>query len=190
MVGASVNPAPARRLTLRDLPPREKGSCRYCGGPVPKGRRSWCSQQCVEEYLIRADTGRARALVFQRDRGVCAFCGLEAGRLDALVEHERRRIRDYVHRNRLHRLFTEPGYALGDASIFARSGGILIFGQRVPFRSASYWEADHVVPVAEGGGACGLDNLRTLCWRCHPKETGKLRRRLNQAANPQRSLLP
>ncbi|HUW14746.1 MAG TPA: HNH endonuclease signature motif containing protein [Anaerolineae bacterium] len=42
----------------------------------------------------------------------------------------------------------------------------------------SSWHADHIVPVVDGGGACGLDNLRTLCWRCHRSETRKLRRRL------------
>ena len=28
---------------------------------------------------------------------------------------------------------------------------------------ADFWQADHKVAVAEGGGGCGLDNLRTLC---------------------------
>ena len=31
------------------------------------------------------------------------------------------------------------------------------------------WDADHILPVAEGGGECGLENLRTLCLRCHTK---------------------
>ena len=29
------------------------------------------------------------------------------------------------------------------------------------------WEADHIVPVADGGGECGLENYRLLCRRCH-----------------------
>lgn len=29
------------------------------------------------------------------------------------------------------------------------------------------WDADHILPVSEGGGECGLDNLRTLCVKCH-----------------------
>jgi 5-methylcytosine-specific restriction endonuclease McrA len=36
------------------------------------------------------------------------------------------------------------------------------------------WEADHIRPVVEGGGACGLENLRTLCVRCHKVETARL----------------
>jgi 5-methylcytosine-specific restriction endonuclease McrA len=29
------------------------------------------------------------------------------------------------------------------------------------------WEADHIVPVADGGGECGLENYRLLCRPCH-----------------------
>lgn len=46
--------------------------------------------------------------------------------------------------------------------------------------STHLWEADHIVPVSEGGGLCGLDGYRTLCKPCHGKETGKLRKRLNE----------
>ena len=33
------------------------------------------------------------------------------------------------------------------------------------------WEADHIVPVADGGGECGLDNYRLLCRPCHLRVT-------------------
>jgi 5-methylcytosine-specific restriction endonuclease McrA len=39
------------------------------------------------------------------------------------------------------------------------------------------WDADHVVPVVEGGGESTLENYRTLCCRCHGEETAKLRKR-------------
>lgn len=45
-------------------------------------------------------------------------------------------------------------------------------------RRTSWWEADHIVPVAEGGGQCGPENYRTLCCRCHAEETQNLRARL------------
>jgi len=35
--------------------------------------------------------------------------------------------------------------------------------------------------VAEGGGACGLDNLRTLCTPCHRAQTAALRKRLRHS---------
>jgi hypothetical protein len=34
--------------------------------------------------------------------------------------------------------------------------------------------------VAEGGGECDLENIRTLCLRCHRTATLELRERLRQ----------
>ena len=28
-------------------------------------------------------------------------------------------------------------------------------------------QVHHIIPVAEGGGACGLDNYELLCIQCH-----------------------
>lgn len=74
-------PTPARRLAC---PPRRPGRgpngrafCRWCGTEVPKGRQTWCSDQCVTDYRVRSDPGFARAQVLKRDRGVCAECGLD-----------------------------------------------------------------------------------------------------------------
>ena len=41
----------------------------------------------------------------------------------------------------------------------------------------SLWDADHIVPVVEGGGECDLSNMRTLCIRCHRQVTVELLRR-------------
>lgn len=40
------------------------------------------------------------------------------------------------------------------------------------------WDADHIIPVVEGGGECDLSNMRTLCLNCHRQATAELRRRL------------
>jgi len=46
------------------------------------------------------------------------------------------------------------------------------------------WEADHIVPVADGGGECGLENYRLLCRTCHVSVTLAWRaRRTSAAAN-------
>ncbi len=42
----------------------------------------------------------------------------------------------------------------------------------------SLWDADHILPVAEGGGQCDLANMRTLCLKCHREATAALRKRL------------
>ena len=44
------------------------------------------------------------------------------------------------------------------------------------------WEADHIVPVADGGGECGLDNYRLLCRRCHVAVTSAWRAQRATAA--------
>lgn len=38
----------------------------------------------------------------------------------------------------------------------------------------SDWEADHIVPVVEGGDS-NLENIRTLCIPCHRAATAALR---------------
>jgi len=43
------------------------------------------------------------------------------------------------------------------------------------------WHADHVVPVVEGGGECGLEGMRTLCVPCHKDETAALAKRRAEA---------
>jgi 5-methylcytosine-specific restriction endonuclease McrA len=45
-------------------------------------------------------------------------------------------------------------------------------------KEGNFWQVDHIIAVSEGGGGCGLENLRTLCVPCHDKETEDLRRRL------------
>jgi len=45
---------------------------------------------------------------------------------------------------------------------------------------SGYWEADHAVPIVEGG-ALALSNLRTLCIACHRAETAALRARMSKA---------
>ena len=44
------------------------------------------------------------------------------------------------------------------------------------------WEADHILPVFRGGGACGLDNFQTLCPSCH-KEKSRLLDRVPNSNN-------
>jgi hypothetical protein len=47
------------------------------------------------------------------------------------------------------------------------------------------WEADHIVPVADGGGECGLDNYRLLCRACHLRITLAWRAERRGAGDPQ-----
>lgn len=49
------------------------------------------------------------------------------------------------------------------------------------------WQADHIVPVVEGGGEFGIENYRTLCTGCHRKVTAELLARLSWM-NPPKGL--
>ena len=129
--------------------PNGRGLCRRCGTEVPKGRRTFCCDDCVDSWRLRTDPGYLRDRVYERDRGVCSRCGLDTvefyRRFRALPAKERRRLR---RRLDLHEART------------------------------SFWDADHALAVAEGGGECDLDNMRTLCLWCHGDATAALRRRI------------
>ena len=92
--------------------PNGRSLCRWCNLEVPKGRLTFCSDWCVEEWRLRTDPGYLREKVLQRDRGICAACGVDC-------------------------------------------------------MATWLWDADHILPVIEGGGECDLANLRTLCLKCH-----------------------
>ena len=44
-----------------------------------------------------------------------------------------------------------------------------------------FWQANHILPVSEGGGEADLTNLRTLRTLCYQKETRRLQNRLKCA---------
>lgn len=133
------------------LPKGENGRClcRWCNLEVPPGRVTFCSEWCVEEWKLRSNPSHLRERVFERDRGVCAIC-----RMDCLAEF--RRIRKLRGRARLK---AAAEWAVG--------------GRK------TLWDADHILPVAEGGGECDLSNMRTLCLKCHRAHTARLRERLH-----------
>jgi 5-methylcytosine-specific restriction enzyme A len=135
--------------------PAGRALCRWCRIEVPVGRRTFCSAACVHEWKLRTDPGYLREKVFERDRGVCAKCGADTTRLRG----DARKL-DYAARRRF---FLEWGFRDGSRK--------------------SLWDADHILPVAEGGGQCDLANMRTLCLRCHREATAALRLRLKRAVS-------
>ncbi len=142
------------RVDRQELPkgPGGRNLCRWCSLEVPKGRSTFCSEWCVHEWRLRTDPGYLRERVFERDRGLCAQCGL-----DTKVEWRRiRRLRWPARR-----------LALAAWGLQGRS-------------RASLWDADHIVPVVEGGGECDLSNIRTLCLKCHRQVTAELRQRIER----------
>ena len=147
---------PGGWVDRRSLPkgPNGRALCRWCNLEVPKGRVTFCSDWCVEEWRLRSDPGYLREKVFERDRGICAACGIDC--TDAW-----RSLRRLRGPSRL-RVWREWGVRPGSRK--------------------SLWDADHIVPVVEGGGECDLENIRTLCLKCHRSATSDLRKRRSAAS--------
>jgi 5-methylcytosine-specific restriction protein A len=183
-----VTRSPGRSL-LRGY---KHGTCRYCGEPAKPPRRYWCSQTCVDAYLVRASQKGAREAVARRDHGVCAQCGRDCASLSEAVARVVRRInrgangywRDtaagasYEAWQATKAWRIRVAHALSDAARLSGWGPLLSPSRR----PLATWEADHIVPVVEGGGGTGLDNLRTLCRPCHRAATAELRRRRRKVA--------
>lgn len=146
--------------------PNGRGLCRQCEQEVPKGRRTFCSQDCVDRWTIKTSPSHVRALVFRRDKGVCALCGLDT------VQWGKERTREW---RALHPRSGEP-FTMEYREVSAAREA---FRRQHPhfFTRQTYWDADHIVPVVEGGGECDLDNYRTLCLPCHRQVTADLAKR-------------
>jgi 5-methylcytosine-specific restriction endonuclease McrA len=130
--------------------------CRWCELEIlARRRRTFCSDYCVHQWRLRTDPGYLRDQVFARDRGICAFCQADTVAIYAALKRSR-----------------GP----------ARAAGLSLYGMKSITSRRSLWDADHILPVAEGGGQCDLDNLRTLCLPCHREATAQLRLRLRKSA--------
>jgi 5-methylcytosine-specific restriction enzyme A len=103
---------------------------------------------CVNEWKLRTDPGYLRELVLARDKGICAICGIDT--IAAWIDIKRAR--------------------------WDRRKLMLIDWGLKQFNRRSLWDADHIMPVVHGGGECDLDNMRTLCLKCHRKVTAELRK--------------
>ncbi|CAB9499376.1 annealing helicase and endonuclease ZRANB3 [Seminavis robusta] len=146
-------------------------NCAWCAGALSDASKLakavYCSQACAEEGRIRRGgmfaSSRIREQVFALEGGVCQLCGVNAHalflRIKSLPPSERLSVLCNAKwklpksRRALERLLQDP-------------------------TEGSFWQADHIQAVAEGGGGCGIDNLRSLCVPCHTIETEKLRGRL------------
>jgi len=136
--------------TKRDV--NGKLLCSVCGKPLTKGLRRYCSQECTDICYVATMPSYARGKVFQRDKGVCSNCGCDTEKLKKILRKAR--------------------YDDGWASLGWHDIGVI--KNEMGFTADHFWEMDHILPVVEGGGLCGMDNLQTLCVPCHRAETKEL----------------
>jgi 5-methylcytosine-specific restriction protein A len=138
--------------TKRPLGEHGERLCYNCLGPLPPHRRFNCSKECSKAWRVRTSHAYMRYLVFQRDHGVCALCSADT----VALQKEYSRLPNSTERSHFR---DQHGIPVGRSS-------------------SDWWDADHIVPVIEGGGECDLANFRTLCLPCHKKVTRELRHRL------------
>lgn len=141
---------------------RQPGHCTWCDKKFTTSNAlRWCSAECREAGYLRF--GFFRGPVENRDRGICAICGFDSLRCQ----------------QRLKRLMSRAKGSLGRRTFPCSYSRLRRWSRRTRiFPIDKPYEIDHIIPVSEGGGCCGLENLRTLCFVCHRKETAKLRKRL------------
>jgi len=136
------------------LPKGENGRalCRKCNKEVPPGRVTFCGEKCIHEHKLRSDVSYLRSQVFLRDRGVCKECGQDTE----------------VWRRSAMKLRPRPRI------LYLQSLGI-------PPHRTTFWDADHILPVALGGGECGLEGFQTLCYGCHARKTAAMAKTIRDA---------
>ncbi len=194
-------PVEAGFCTPARLPrgPNGRALCRGCGEEIPVGRRSWCSDACVDAHKIKTDPGYQATRVLARDHGICASCGLDCV---ALASELQTAHLDSRMSNIEETWCREVGWDPQTGHVRCRHEACRRDEARIrcyeympvqePLQSRMValglrpcastlkrrlWEMDHVVPVVEGGGSCGIENLRTLCRACHRRETACLAKR-------------
>ena len=162
--------------------PTGRGLCRNCHQEVPKGRISWCGKECLEVFNMLTNPGHVRYRVLDRDKGICAMCSRDCAALEMELEQLHSETYGYRRVGEHWRDATAEERVAAQRRYALRIGDLRLEGFNVhdgPWVSTfAVWEADHVVPVSEGGGECGLDGYRTLCTPCHKRVTAELRKRL------------
>mmetsp|Transcript_28148 Transcript_28148/g.45196 ORF Transcript_28148/g.45196 Transcript_28148/m.45196 type:complete len:935 (-) Transcript_28148:1633-4437(-) len=138
--------------------------CVECNKQVPEqlrksGVKAYCSFECYSKYSVKTNSTIIRRQLFELEHGICQICKEDIHKfyqtIKALTPPER--------------------YQILLESKFTTSKKL----QENP-DEGDFWQADHINPVALGGGQCDMLNFRTLCTPCHKRETSKLRRTLKE----------
>ncbi len=141
----------SRYASWGDYPKRKDADgrwlCRLCGVALSGRRTSWCSKACQREVEVRCGN-RVRRAVWLRDKGVCSRCGRDTNKI-------RRELKALKRREGREAWLME----------------LDVLGLTTHEALKTLWEAHHVKPVEEGGGACGVDGYETFCLWCHKDES-------------------
>lgn len=119
---------------------------------------------CEERYRVTHGGGAIRRALFRLERGVCTACGADCHGLTRRLQGIEKGAPCWEsHRTALIKRQAPRFLERGFGKLLERLVKSAVDGNA--------WHADHIVPVFRGGGACGLENLRTLCAPCHADVT-------------------
>ena len=173
-----------RKVTALPFADAEPGHCRLCGVAIlrkdgqPARNRRWCDSHQLEAKVIGSPL-RARAAVFQRDRGICRACAT-----DCTSYYQSCRFSENL--EGVYRVQINREKALEWCErILTISTRHTIF----PI-DLGEWHVDHAMPLhlvdrskPDAWKYWTLENLRTRCPECHKaktaqeaKDRGKVRR--------------
>jgi 5-methylcytosine-specific restriction protein A len=155
-------------------------ACRLCNNPIAPPRKTFCSDECVHFHLLRTSGSHVRKALALRDNRKCVLCGTDcaaayttakkavaAAVAAATTDAERQHAAETALAQSVANGPFAPHAKLSEPKRGRRTGR----RTRIKVKEGSFWQADHLVAVHEGGGCCGLANLRTLCSACHANVT-------------------
>ena len=146
----------------KDFPKKdEQGNrvCRFCRKPLAKG--VYCSKRCHEEVDVRCGFN-LRGYMRERDKSICVDCGINTRELNAALQKLLCKLKFQYYSSGKGTRFTKTNESMKLFWDILKQCGL---GHS--FKTTE--EFHHIVAVEAGGGCCGLDNLVTLCARCHKK---------------------
>lgn len=158
-------------ITLRSLErggtlPRRKGKCRVCRAPLPKNRRSFCTDDHRELYYLATSSEFLRYRVFERDKGVCANCGEDCDALEVRVFGASTMLKRPRQKSMQCGLLLPVDQRTANVKVLIANG----YRRLTSNWPRTLWEADHIEPLIDGG-SFRLDNVCTLCQPCHIAKT-------------------
>lgn len=167
--------------------------CVWCGTHLPPGKRRkrWCGDGCVNQFrTIKGDMSYIRTEMLKRDKGVCRACGVDTETLKKVLwqdleffgkarQHSPEQVRKFYERwwkwlNRKQKQQWEEMFNSLDYTALCLKAAMWL---RDWLARRSFWAADHIVEVQDGGFGCDMNNMQTLCNVCHNLKTQSEKRR-------------